>query len=129
MANLLDIITNPNPLLRKRSEEVSEDKIKSQDFQALCEDMVLTMEKKDGVGLAAPQIGKNIRLIVVASKDGANCMINPVLLNKSWSKEWGEEGCLSVPEVYGQVKRHKKTRCEYLDINGEFIATSSKVGN
>jgi len=118
MAKLLDIITDPDPLLRKRSEAIGEDKIKTEEFQALCADMALTMQKKDGVGLAAPQIARNIRMIVVATKDGPQCMINPVLTNKSWAKEWGEEGCLSVPDVFGQVKRHKKTRCEYLDIKG-----------
>jgi peptide deformylase len=119
MPKILDIIIHPNDkILRKRSLEVNNGEIKSTIFQELCEDMALTMEKKDGVGLAAPQIGKNIRLIVVASKDGPVCMINPVLKNKSFFKEWGQEGCLSVPNQTGEVKRHRKLICEFLDING-----------
>jgi peptide deformylase len=80
-----------------------------------------TMKEKDGVGLAAPQVGQNIRLIAVNTKDGVACMINPKITKKSWAKEWSEEGCLSVPGVYGQVKRHKKINCVYLDKNGAKI--------
>lgn len=119
MANLLDIITNPNPILRKRSAEITPDMMKGDDFSALCEDMKRTMQERDGIGLAAPQIGRNIRLIAIATKDGPLCLINPVLRDPSWRKEWGEEGCLSVPNIFGDVQRHKKTACDYLAVNGE----------
>ncbi|MEA3464165.1 MAG: peptide deformylase [Patescibacteria group bacterium] len=118
-SKLLPIIINPNPILRKKSVEIKQ--IQAKQFQQLCLDMGRTMEEKDGVGLAAPQIGKNIRLIVINTKDGHVCMINPKITKKSWAKEWGEEGCLSIPNVFGQVKRHKKINCEYLDKNGKEI--------
>jgi peptide deformylase len=76
-----------------------------------------TMLKKDGVGLAAPQIGKNKRIITVNTKDGVIAMINPRILNKSFLKEWDEEGCLSVPGIYGKVKRSKKLKCEFFDMD------------
>ena len=114
---LLPIITNPNPILRKKSVEIKQ--IQTKQFQQLCLDMAKTMKEKDGVGLAAPQIGQNIRLIVINAKDGAICMINPKITKKSLIKEWGEEGCLSIPNVFGQVKRHKKITCKYLDKNGK----------
>lgn len=117
MSNILQIITDPNPILRKKSIEIKD--IKSKQFQQLCLDMAHTMKEKDGVGLAAPQIGKNIRLIVVNTKEGAICMINPKIIRKSLIKEWGEEGCLSVPGKYGQVKRNKKITYCYLDKLGE----------
>ncbi len=118
MANILDIITNPNPILRKRSGEVPDDKIRNADLTSFCADMAITMEKKDGVGLAAPQVGKNIRVITVATKDGTVCLINPVFTKKSLSKEWGQEGCLSVPRTFGDVKRHRQATCRFTDSEG-----------
>jgi peptide deformylase len=89
--------------------------------------MKKTMLEKDGVGLAAPQIGKNIRLIVINTQDGPIAVFNPRFLSKSFFKEWGEEGCLSVPDVFGEVKRHKKIVCEYTDETG-IKATVSAQG-
>ena len=117
MSKTLPIITNPNPILRKKSAEIKQTQKKQ--FQQLCLDMAKTMKEKDGVGLAAPQIGQNIRLIVINAKDGAVCMINPEITKKSLTKEWGEEGCLSVPDVFGKVKRNKKIICKYLDKTGK----------
>jgi peptide deformylase len=116
MAKLLDIVTHPAKSLRERSAEIDPKELKN--MRELIADMKLTMEKKDGVGLAAPQIGNNIRMIVISTKDGPLAMINPVLKNLSFFKEWGEEGCLSVPGKYGQVKRHRSLKCEYLDDQG-----------
>jgi peptide deformylase len=117
MPNLLKIIKNPNPILRKKSILVDLKKINEKDFKILIEDMKHTMLKKDGVGLAAPQIGKNKRIITVNTKDGVIAMINPRILNKSFLKEWDEEGCLSVPGIYGKVKRSKKLKCEFFDMD------------
>lgn len=116
---LLPIIINPNPILRKKSAEIKQ--IKTEQFQELCLNMVKTMLEKDGIGLAAPQIGQNIRLVVVNTKDGAICMINPKIIRKSLTKKWGEEGCLSIPNVFGEVKRHKKIKYIYCNKNGKQI--------
>ena len=120
-AKILPILINPNPILRKKSTQIRRDEIKTKEFQRLCSDMAKTMEEKDGAGLAAPQIGKNIRLVVVRTENSAVCMINPKIIKKSWAKECGEEGCLSVPDVFGRVKRHKKIICKYLDKKGKEI--------
>jgi peptide deformylase len=117
MPKLLKIIKNPNPILRKKSILVDLKKINEKDFKILIEDMKHTMLKKDGVGLAAPQIGKNKRIITVNTKDGVIAMINPRILNKSFLKEWDEEGCVSVPGIYGKVKRSKKLKCEFFDMD------------
>ena len=93
--------------------------IKSKEIQDLIPEFIETMHKKDGVGLAAPQIGKNIRMIAVRHKDGDLVMFNPKFFRKSLIKEWGEEGCLSVPNKYGQVKRSKKVVLKYIDLNGD----------
>lgn len=119
MAKTLKIVTNPNPILRKVSIEISPEEISSKKMNELCLNMAETMIKKDGVGLAAPQVGKNIRAVVVNTKEGPIFMINPKIKNKSLTKEWGEEGCLSVPGIFGQVKRHKNLTCVFYDIRGE----------
>lgn len=116
---LLPITKNPDPLLRKKSVKINPKEITTEKFQELLLDMTKTMKEKDGIGLAAPQIGKNIRLIVINTKDGVICMVNPKITKKSLRKEWDEEGCLSVPGTFGQVKRCKKITCKYLDKKGK----------
>ena len=119
MSKLLTILTDPDPVLRKKSAEVAPETLSSRQFREHCDNMILTMTKRDGVGLAAPQIGKNIRVIVINTKDGPKCFINPRLTKKSWFKEWGDEGCLSIPNTFGQVQRHKKIKCSSLDPAGK----------
>lgn len=117
MAKIFNILTNPNPALRQKSQKLDFAKITTKNLERLCRDMTETMRVKDGVGLAAPQIGKNIRLAVINTQDGPICLINPKIIKKSIAKEWGEEGCLSVSNVRGEVKRHKKITCYYFDQN------------
>lgn len=119
MAKLLKIVKYPDEILKKKSAEIKKEELKLPEFKKLCFDMAETMIKKKGVGLAAPQIGENIRLIVVNVKDGPIIIINPKITNKSLIKEYGEEGCLSVPGVFGQVRRSKKITCKYLDLEGK----------
>lgn len=126
MSKILNIIKNPDPLLRKKSVELSLSDIRSKNFSAFCENMAKTMIKKDGVGLAAPQVGKNIRLIVVNEKDGIICMINPKITKRSWRKECDEEGCLSVPNTFGQVKRNQSIKCAYVSLEGKNKTINAK---
>ncbi len=118
MAKILNIVIHPNPILRQKSKPIDINSLKEKEWQELCKNMALTMVKKDGVGLAAPQIGRNIRLIVINTADGPLCLINPVLKKKSFRREWGEEGCLSIPNTFGKVKRYKKVVCDYFDQQG-----------
>jgi peptide deformylase len=119
MANILEIKTDPDPLLRKISPPIDKDTLSRKDFKQLCEDMSKTMQEKDGIGLAAPQIGRNIRMIVVNGNNGPFCLINPEITKRSFAKTWAEEGCLSLPGIFGEVQRHKKINCIYLDENGK----------
>lgn len=114
---MLKIIINPNPILRKKSQNVTD--VLSDKIQKLIPEMIETMKAKDGVGLAAPQVGENIRLLVVGYKDKDLAIINPKILKKSILKEWDEEGCLSIPNKYGQVRRHKNITLKYLNEKGE----------
>jgi peptide deformylase len=119
MSKILKIITNPNPILRKQSSPVDTNNINSTELLELYDDMTATMLKKDGVGLAAPQIAKNIRLVVIHHKGKTRMMINPVITKKSWAKKISEEGCLSLPNIFGDVSRHKKISCNYTDLKGK----------
>lgn len=124
MPKQLPIITNPNPILRKISETIKPEDILHPDFQAFLKDMAETMLKKDGAGLAAPQVGKNIRVAVINHNDHVVYLINPQITKKSWAKEIEEEGCLSVLNkkgeiIYAPVARHKKVNCIYLNEKGE----------
>lgn len=117
MPKILPIKIHPDPTLRQISSPVDPADISS--FPELCRDMIRTMKEKDGIGLAAPQIGKNIRLIVINQDNGPVCLVNPELTKRSFAKEWGEEGCLSLPDTFGQVRRHKKVRCLFWDNKGK----------
>ena len=111
-----------NPILRAISEEIKEINDELKDFLLI---LRRAMWENDGVGLAAPQIGKNIRVIATTQREkksgkknkllGETIMINPVL--KELSKEMiiAEEACLSVPDVFGKVKRHKSVVVHYTD--------------
>ena len=123
---ILKIITQPNPILRKKSAEISLEVIKSRELKSLISSMAKIMLKTDGVGLAAPQVGKNIRLAVINSKDGIFCLINPKFVKKSWARELAQEGCLSIPGVFGKVKRHKKISLIYYNQNGEKIKLTAE---
>ncbi|MFH1326127.1 MAG: peptide deformylase [Candidatus Falkowbacteria bacterium] len=114
MPKLLNIITHPNDILRKKCVEIK--KVDEQTRQLIL-DMEKTMLEKDGIGLAAPQIGQNINLILINTKDGPIHMINPKITRKSWFKSIEEEGCLSLPTIFGKVKRSKKIRVIYNDKN------------
>ncbi len=123
MPKQLPILINPNPILRRISDKVDPKKIEHPDFRELLADMKETMIKKDGAGLAAPQIGHNIRAVVIHHNDKVFFMINPKITKRSWAKEIEEEGCLSVLDkkgeiIYGRVERHKKVNCAYLDEKG-----------
>ena len=124
MSKILPIITHPDPILRKVSLEIKADDICSPAVQNFLKDMEETMKKNDGAGLAAPQVAKNVRIIVVGYNDKTNFLINPRITKKSWAKETEEEGCLSVLNekgeiIYAPVERHKKISCIYFDEKGQ----------
>lgn len=126
MPKILDITKYPDELLRQTSKEIPLADLKKAEMKELLANMKHTMMKLDGAGLAAPQIGLNIRLIVVNDEQSGKIifMINPKITKKSWGQEIEDEGCLSVVDekgkiIYGPVARHKKVNCIYLDEHGE----------
>lgn len=86
------------------------------DIKVLVKDMFETMYAANGVGLAAPQIGKNIRVVVIDCGDDPIAMINPSIIKMS-GKETGPEGCLSFPGLSENVQRATKVVAEYTDPN------------
>lgn len=121
MAKLLPIKVFTCPVLRQKSRALKTDELQNKEIQQLILDMEKTMIEKDGVGLAAPQVGHNIRVIVINTQDGILALINPRILRKSWKKEILEEGCLSLPEIFGLVKRSAKVSLVALDKKGKKI--------
>lgn len=109
----------PSKILRTRSQEIDVSKITTSHYQNMIEDMIKTMHKNNGIGLAAPQIGINERLIIVSHADGDMAVFNPVLSEFSFRKAPGEEGCLSVPGVFGMVKRHTRLLVNGYNADGE----------
>lgn len=100
----LTIITHPHDTLRQKGAVVPIGEIKK--HKSFIKDMIETMRDARGIGLAAPQVDTSKRIIVVNTKDGPLALINPEITKKSFKKEEGEEGCLSIPGLFGLVKRH-----------------------
>lgn len=87
----------------------------------LVDDLQETMLLANGIGLAAPQVGLRQRVIVVRTETAVLGFINPVIVQSSRRKVTGEEGCLSIPGVFGLVKRPQKIRVEAKSATGETL--------
>lgn len=122
---ILPIVAYGHPDLRKKSIEVD---LQEPWLPQFIEDLWETMYKIDGVGLAAPQVHKNIRIFVVDTSPFKNkfpeagfkgIFINPTLLEESGDVWYYAEGCLSIPGIYEEVPRKQKIRISYQNEVGE----------
>lgn len=121
---ILPIYAYGQPVLKKRAADITKD---YEGLPELIQNMWETMYKASGVGLAAPQIGLGIRLFIVDTiqimeEDKKEEGIKQVFINAQIESEWDEwwqyeEGCLSIPNIRGDVERQKKLRIRYLDEN------------
>ena len=119
---ILPIYIYGQPVLRKVAEDITPD---SPDLKALIANMYETMDRADGVGLAAPQIGLPIRLVVVdldvlsddfpEYKDYRKTFINAHILEVEGEEETMDEGCLSLPGIHESVRRGNKIHVKYMD--------------
>lgn len=115
----MKIVTYPDPILLQaaRSLDGVDDGVR-----AKIEEMKQLMVLEDGVGLAAPQVGWSAK-IFLASEDGllenTQVFVNPKIVEERGGQEWGEEGCLSFPGIFGEVRRHVEVEIEALDENGQ----------
>ncbi|PIP26687.1 MAG: peptide deformylase [Candidatus Moranbacteria bacterium CG_4_9_14_3_um_filter_40_7] len=112
----LKILIYPHPFLKKKTREVED--FQAPEIKRLVLDMLETMEKNNGLGLSANQVGRSERVCVIKLEGKTYILINPRLKSKSWSKTICEEGCLSFPGKFIPVKRSKKISLEAWDKNG-----------
>jgi peptide deformylase len=126
MPQPLSIVTLPTPTLHERSLEVAREKIGTPEFQQFLDRLTQAMFDHDGVGIAAPQVGHNIRVFIVNEKGGPKAYINPELSEISEKLVDSEEGCLSVPGVWGVVPRAKRVTLKALDRHGRKVELNAK---
>ena len=116
---MLKICKLGEEVLRKKSVPIKDEEI-NDELRALAEEMFETMDAANGVGLACPQIGKNIRMFVaMADDDVRRVFINPQIIATSDDSVPYEEGCLSVPQVYENIMRPSKVTVQAQDQNGK----------
>lgn len=128
---VLDIVTIPNPILRRKTRPVTQF---DADLQILIDNMIETMREAPGVGLAAPQVGQPLRLSVIETlpkvdEDGNEIedsrelfvIANPEIVWRSRDELLGVEGCLSIPGYVGEVSRAEKIRVRAQDRFGRKI--------
>lgn len=111
------IVMHPNEILARPTKEV---KVITDELIQLLDDMRETMIAHDGIGIAAPQVGRSLRVALVEVEEdfGLVELINPVIVRKK-GKDIDVEGCLSFPEIYGTVERAAEVTVQYVDREGE----------
>jgi peptide deformylase len=113
--SVLDIRVLGDPVLRQETSIV--DQI-TDELRALAAHMFDTMYLAKGIGLAAPQVGRGERMAVVDVNDNPLVIINPEIIELDPKTAKAEEGCLSIPDVYGDVVRPSRVRVRALDLEG-----------
>ncbi len=133
---ILKVARLGHPVLRKRAEPVPVERIGTPEIQRFIDDMIETMREYDGAGLAAPQVHAPVRIAVMevlgnprypdAPHVPLTVLVNPVVTPMTREMEDGWEGCLSVPDMRGQVPRFTAVRLEALDRTGQAIELVAK---
>jgi peptide deformylase len=124
-----EIVELGDPVLRERAREVGPEELHSDAVQGLIDDMIETMRAANGAGLAANQVGETLRIAVVEVRPGnprypykplvpLTVIVNPVIEPLGDDVEQINEGCLSVPNLRGEVPRQMAIRVRYLDREG-----------
>jgi peptide deformylase len=113
--SILDIRVLGDPILREETTPVG---AITDELRSLARDMFDTMHLAKGIGLAAPQVGRPERLAVVQVDEHRLVIINPEVVHGE-GKDKAEEGCLSIPDVYGDVERPAKVRVRATDLEGQ----------
>lgn len=114
--SVLPILTGAdNPVLRKKTKPVTK---VTKSTLALFKDMEATLKHVQGLGLAAPQVGKSLRLCIAKIHENTTPLINPAITWKSKEMATLEEGCLSLPGLFVPVPRAMEITVQYLDTSG-----------
>ena len=117
----LKIIKYPSEFLRRKTREVKAEELKNPKVQRLILDMTRAMEAEEGVGLAAPQVGSDLRICVLNVNEEILVLINPKIKSRSRKKDFFEEGCLSFPGKFFFVERPAKVKVQARNIEGAKI--------
>lgn len=112
---ILEIRKYPDPILRAKNKKVT---VFDDSLKKIIDDMFETMYANDGLGLAAPQVGINLMIAVVDHEGKKFILINPVITEAS-GQQIGEEGCLSFPEIFEEIKRPETVKVEACNEKGE----------
>jgi peptide deformylase len=125
---VLPIVTVGDPVLRERAREVTAEELRAPQTQRLIDDMIDTMRAAGGAGIAANQVGELLRIFVVEVRDNPRypykpnvpltVAVNPVIEPLDEETERINEGCLSVPDLRGELERHVRVRVRRLDRDG-----------
>ena len=125
----IPVVKMGNPLLRKKSIEVSLEEIQSNEFQTFLDDLIETMRSKNGAGIAAPQVGSLKRIFAIEMENNPRypekesfpieIVINPTIIPIEEEMQDSWEGCLSIPGIRGKLKRYSKIKMNGLDRNGK----------
>ncbi|MBT4209869.1 MAG: peptide deformylase [Candidatus Komeilibacteria bacterium] len=114
---MFKIAKYPDPILRKTAKPISDF---NDELKKMASDMAEVMYEDDGIGLAAPQVSKSLRLIVIGLGHGDfKTYVNPEITFFSKEKTKTDEGCLSLPKIFGDVIRPKKIHVKYYDLDGQ----------
>ena len=119
---ILKIIRFPDPILRKKAKAV---KRPTPEIAKLIDDMIETMHKAPGVGLAAPQVGRSVRLIVADVGDGPIAFLNPKVVSKG-GEQTMVEGCLCLPGIEGPVVRASWVTVKGMDRKGKTVTIEAQ---
>ena len=114
--SILEIRVLGDPILREETKPVAE---VTDEIRSLVKNMFDTMYLAKGIGLAAPQVGRSECIAIVDVDDNPIVLVNPEILEFSSNKAKAEEGCLSIPDVYGDVERPATVRVRATDLNGK----------
>lgn len=115
---LRPIRTVGDPILRRPTNDVELSRLGSREMTTLIRDMTDTLADEKGLGIAATQVGSSHRIAIINGEHGPFAIINPRIVKRSIRTETDEEGCLSIPGVFGLVRRAKSVTVAYLDADG-----------
>ena len=117
----MQIVKYPDPILRRTAEKVT---TFDSGLEKIARQMLDTMYTLRGVGLAAPQVGLTTALLVLnptgdpTDTEEELVLVNPEIVSRK-RLEWGEEGCLSFPDIHADIERHRDIELRYMDLRGE----------
>ncbi len=123
----MEIVKYPDPVLRRSAEKIT---TFDSELQETASDMLNTMYTLNGVGLAAPQVGLGLSMLVLnpagdpSDTDQELVLVNPEVVSRK-HLEWDEEGCLSFPGIYAEVERHRDIVLRYKNLDGEDVEMKS----